>query len=278
MGRVAVLVPVHNALDVTRRCIETLRDELANTDTSLHVYDDASGAETADYLRSLTGVHYLRNETPRGYAHHLNTLALWCLSQQIPTACVANSDLLFPPTSFSRMATQAAGSWGSWDGIGDPPKTLFLGPSLSAAGSGQLSDPELKRINPIKAWESIKDIQASSDRVAMPSVQMPSVNGACFMYSTQAVVRYGFFDERFRRGSAEEEEWMRRVVRESGGSNGLHVKASCVYHWKHASFKNANVKSADLWRGNVIKMQAKIAANEDFEHVTHPRNWPKFIV
>ena len=60
MGRVAVLVPVHNALDVTRRCIETLRDELANTDTSLHVYDDASGAETADYLRSLTGVHYLR--------------------------------------------------------------------------------------------------------------------------------------------------------------------------------------------------------------------------
>ena len=92
-----------------------------------------------------------------------------------------------------------------------------------------------------------------------------------------AAVRYGFFDERFGRGSAEEEEWMVRVREESGGSRGLYVRSACVWHWKHASFRAADVKSADLWRGNVAKMKAKWAADEKHELLTHPRNWPRLI-
>jgi len=110
----------------------------------------------------------------------------------------------------------------------------------------------------------------------MPTQSIDAVNGACFLYSTMSVMRYGFFDERFGRGSAEEAEWMDRVVKLSG-SRGLYVRSACVWHWKHSSFKAADVNSGELWRGNVAKMRAKWAANENFELMTHPRNWPRFV-
>jgi len=273
----AVLIPVHNQLDKFKECWRSLTHNMA----AIHVYDDASDEETADYLHSLDCCYYLRNEEPRGYAHHLNTFAMWCVENNHNIAVVCNSDTVWGRRSLERLVKAAKREWEDWRPWMKPWGALFCGPSLSYAKSGQGEAEFMKGIDPVKAMGPQLDRLEQLIKPPTPKERakhrIPTVNGAAFAFSPAAWVRYGPWDERFGRGSAEEEEWMRRVNRLSEGERGLYVPHSVVYHYGHASF--GNVKGLDtkaLWRKNRQAMLRKEGGEEIPDHALmgHPREWP----
>jgi GT2 family glycosyltransferase len=282
----ALMIPVHNALPKLRQCLASLSEW-----AGIHIYDDASEEETRDYCAGLHDIYHLRNEEPRGYAHHLNTLALWCLSRGIPVAVVCNSDTIVAPQARELMVGTLLRELDGWDGNGDPPGALFVGPALSYAKSGQGEDPDLKAIDPEKSIPAqlgkIEAARANSVSQGlgllvartMGRVRMPTVNGACFAFSTRAWAVYGPFDERFGRGSAEEDEWMRRVNDLSGRPRGLYVPAACVYQWGRSSFGAVqDLDTKALWRRNRDELHRKEGGESMPDHALmgHPREWPEF--
>lgn len=258
--KISLMIPVHNALDVAMdsiKCALDCRYALKPGDgLDIHIYDDGSDDETREYLAQLKGVWYLRNDEPRGYAHHLNTLALWCVTGHRDVAIVANSDTAWRPESLRRLIEVCRDK-----------AFNFAGPRLSACGSGQGPTPEITRDNLRELEQKHKDDGIRESK---------SINGAFFAFDPSLCLRHGFFDERFGRGSAEEEEWMRRIVKNTGVW-GRYAKDSVVFHHKHASFSKAkDLDSKSLWRENNNKMRDKINNQENFEILTSPREWPVY--
>jgi ADP-heptose:LPS heptosyltransferase len=91
--RLTVNIVVHNRLDMTRRCLNTL---LANTDEPLtiQIIDNASTDGTWSYLRRMatrhSNIHVFRKRRNEGFPGRQNELAL---RTKTPYLCVLNNDV-----------------------------------------------------------------------------------------------------------------------------------------------------------------------------------------
>lgn len=252
-----LLIPVHNALGAFRRCVSSLRRSVWIP--NVHIYDDGSDPPTARAAKESAvglGGWHLRNAEPRGYAHSINTAALWSIHRKERYLIVCNSDLMFARYALDRLVDQLRSS-----------DAAFAGPALSAAGSGQGGDDEIMAVGPDQ--EELDRIE--KDRASCRPEPIDRVNGACMAIKARYFLEYGFFDERFGLGSAEEEEWMSRFP----PGSGLYVPSSVVWHQKHASFDEADVDSEELWRKNNAEMKRKTEGGEDWARLTYPREWPR---
>ncbi|KEQ18307.1 glycosyltransferase family 2 protein [Endozoicomonas numazuensis] len=74
MQKVDVIIPVYNALDFTKACIESLYKHVIHHVNKIIIMDDCSGDETRKYLESLINpeIMLVRNEENLGYGANVN--------------------------------------------------------------------------------------------------------------------------------------------------------------------------------------------------------------
>lgn len=93
--RVSFIIPVYNNIDLTLKCLSSLRKTVSHVDYEIIIVDDSSDENTATKLRSLAGdkIHVLRNETNCGYARSNNIGAQKAKGYYL---FLLNNDLEFP--------------------------------------------------------------------------------------------------------------------------------------------------------------------------------------
>ncbi len=260
-----MVLPVHNAFDKAleaRRCISK-----SHGSSDILVIDDASREE----FPPLRNTYHVRNNSARGYAHHINTAVLWALDLRLDTLVIINSDTVFTPTACENLVSAMKGY-----------EAIMAGPALSAAGSGQGSDPEVTSASRLELSnvESYRTAQVyiNKGETIYQSRFINSLNGAFFALDVKAVLKFGFFDERFGRGSFEEHEWSTRVREMAGRENlFLYVPTVCVYHYKNASFEDSDVDSEKQWTRNKELFNHKKIAKHDWAQLSYPREIPEWI-
>lgn len=252
-----IVIPVRDALEHVQIAVGCAMAERARGATVLLI-DDASRGETAAYLAEQTGAYLVQHPDPRGYAHALNTAALFALDLGIRDVVAANSDTAWAPGAPGRLlaAQRRNGAY-------------FAGPALGRCGSGQTPDPEVAAAGPDPAALAALELH----RTCGKDVRMEDVNGAFFTFQTSAWVAEGPFDERFELGAAEEIDWMRR------SKHGLYVPSVCVWHAKHASYEDhPEIDAEQQWRSNNAAARAKWARGEAIAHLAYPRVMPHRIL
>lgn len=247
---VEVIVPVHNALEDTRRCLESVLGDEDAPPLRLIVVNDGSDSATTQWLRTTAVEHpsvcLVEHEGNLGYTHAVNT----GLSESgAPYVVLLNSDTIVTRGWLQGMIRCAESH----------PQIGIVGP-LSNAASWQ-SVPKLKdesggfAINPIPVGMNVQDlaaIVASVSRREYP--RTPVLNGFCFMIKRAVIEAIGTMDaEAFPVGYGEENDFCVRAA--TAGFELAVADDVYVFHAKSKSFGQQRRKQ--LSRAGMEKLRAK---------------------
>lgn len=221
---VAVIVPVYNAAEAVRTCLDSV---LAHTRGAarLIVIDDASTDAAITPLlaryRGLAGVEILRNEHNLGFTATVNRGM-----QQAGRADVVllNAD------------TEVAAHW-----LCGLRRAAWAGSDIASAtavsdNAGAFSVPELEQENPFPdEWTFAQAALALWQQAGTAYPRLPTGNGFCIYLKREALDAVGLFDaEAFAQGYGEENDWCQRA--EAAGWQHVIAGPVLVRHARSQSF------------------------------------------
>ena len=206
-----IVIPVWNMPEMTKECIDSIKDK-SSYPFRLIIVDNGSDDGTARYLKGLEsgGAVIIRNDKNLGFAKAVNQgLAL----SKAPYVCVMNND------------TIAADGW------------------LKEMVAVMDSHPDIGVLNP-----SSNTLGQFSGGERSGSIQeMSTCRGFCMMIRRDVIEKIGFLDESFDIGFFEETDYCKRAA--SIGYKMARAKAAYVYHKESVSF-NKRADAKELFEKN----------------------------
>ncbi len=214
---VDAVIPVHNAPDLVRACIESVLEHIGHLLGTLVAVDDASDAPTVALLAGLSHpkLRVVRTDRNLGYGGAVN---LGVASCRAPLVLQLNSDV-------------AASN-------------DFLSPLVAALDA----DPRLAGLNPAGNSYRRYDLERYAKRVGC--VVSNHLAGYAFLIRRGVFETLGGFDPMFGRGYFEDSDLTRRILR-AGHWVGVHPGTS-LHHESHGSFSKRPERS-ELLESNRVK-------------------------
>jgi GT2 family glycosyltransferase len=225
---VDIIICVHNALEDTRNCLDSLIEHTTQP-YKLILVDDGSGEQTAQYLGEFAALHnslLLRSDQPTGYPSAANR---GMSASSAEFLVLLNSDTILTPDWLDRLMAciQTDDKFGvvsplsntaSWQSV---PKIEENGDWASNPLPGGLSPAGMA--------------QLVACRSARLYVDMPLLNGFCLLIRRKLLDEAGVFDEeQFRQGYGEEDDLMLRA-RKLGWKLAL-ADDAYIYHAQSKSY------------------------------------------
>jgi GT2 family glycosyltransferase len=244
---VSILIPVHNRLDLTRPCLESV---FANTDPSvpfeLLLIDDVSADGTAEYLRSLgSRIRVIANRRRGCFGHNINRAAPQTRGEYL---CLLNNDTLVTPGWLTRLLAAARND-----------------PTIGVVGNRHLT-PGTDLINhagmvfdneryPIHLHVG----RPASFPPALVSREFQCVTGACWLVPKTLFLELGGFDPEFR-NSYEDVDFCLRV--RAHGRKVFYAADSMIYHYRAQSPGRLDNEASNLLHFR-SKWEAQIVSDLD---------------
>ncbi len=263
---VSILIPVHNRLDRTRACLESI---FANADSSppfeILVLDDGSTDGTAAYLASLgSRVRMIQYSERKTFAEKINAAAPRARGEFL---CLLNNDTLVTAGWLENLMAR--------------PRT---DPRIAVVGNRHLT-PETGLINhggmvinarlcPVHLYRG----QPADFGPALISREFQILTAACWLISKRTFLALGAFDPQFRNGFEDVDFCLRARQK---GYKVFYAADSVIYHhglstpgrtdhetnnaenfkskWGAAIFPDIEDFITDLAPGEVLSMKERIS-------------------
>jgi GT2 family glycosyltransferase len=222
-GTISVVVTVHDAPEVTRRCLSSL--ETFSGDAEVIIVDDGSRLESAKFMLnafcSRNGWKLVRNDVALG--HSRASEAGISVSMK-PFICLLNSDTVVTPRSWLGIARA----------FDDSPQIAAVGPSTSHTPTPQ----RVLRAYHCRHYWSDEQIWCFAEQYVArhrkePVVDLPYVGGFAFFVRRAIWDEMGGFDKHLP-DYGNELEFCRRLTR-----RGLRIvwsKTSYIHHLGNESY------------------------------------------
>lgn len=216
----AIVVPVFNAPEETRRCLDALKRH-SPPDLAVVVIDDASpDPAIAELMNSLPEAWVrVRNETNLGFVGTANLGLALCQRQDV---ILLNSDTRVTPGWLEAIETCAASA----------PDIASITPLSNNAEIASV--PQFCQANP---WPDQPErwARACRDSGSPLYPEVPTGVGFCLFMRRACLDQVGVFDEfAFGRGYGEENDWCMRAIK--AGWRHVICDAAFVAHQGNASF------------------------------------------
>lgn len=226
-----IIVCVHNALEVTEACLQSLISVREATHHRIIIVDDGSEPSTASSLRRFADSHPLvllvRNETALGYTRAVN---VGLRNSSAPFMILLNSDTIVSPGFVQKMAHV----------VRCKPGVGIVGPLSNAASVQSIPDPANRgsqtAVNELPVGLTPQDMDAWCEREFSGDFpRVPLVHGFCFGLTREAYLAIGEFDEEnFPKGFGEENDYCFRAAH---CGVGLAIATNTyVFHHKSKSY------------------------------------------
>jgi FkbM family methyltransferase len=229
-GLTSIIIPVHNQLAYTRRCLESIR---RHTDEpyELIVVDNGSTDGTADYLRAQPDVTLIENRTNAGFPAACNQGIRAATGQQI---LLLNNDTLVTPCWLRRLL-----------------RALYAAPEVGLAGpcSNLVSGPQQV---PVAYDEDLEGLDGFAwDWGKAHNRQLQDTDrlvGFCLLFRREVVDKVGLLDERFGIGNFEDDDYCRRALR--AGYRLVIARDAFIHHFGGRTFVGSGVDYGTLLATN----------------------------
>lgn len=245
---VTVVVPVWNAWDFTRRCLDSLRPTLGARDQVV-VVDNGSEDATPGGLRRYPWIEVVSNETNLGFARACNQGAA---AARHPIVVFLNNDTVVPGRWLDTLVEPLAE-----EGVvaAGPRSNFVSGPQMvPEARYPEGSVAEMRRF--ARDWmQSHRGLTTEVERLV----------GFCLAVRTDAFRSVGGFDEEYEVGGYEDDDLCLKLARAGGRLVIAH--GSFVHHQGHVTFDANGVSWAEQELANRRRFLAK-------HGVTSGPGWP----
>lgn len=223
-GDVTIVIPIFNAHDCARACVESVLRH-SGPETRIILVDDASTDARIRpmieaFARGDSRIATLLHEINQGYTRSVND---GC--RRVETdVIILNSDAVVTPRWIEKLRRTAYGRV----------KVATVTPLSNAAGA--FSVPKNNVVNEVPASMSVDDVAAIVERLSERIYpDAPTGNGFCMYITRAAIDAVGLFDEEaFPRGYGEENDFCMRA--RAAGFIHLIDDATYVFHKRNASF------------------------------------------
>ena len=216
--KISVIIPVYNALDDLKRCVESL-DRTAKDSFELVLVDNGSAPATARYIRGRRGAVKIRHAENLGFAKAVNAGLRAAGGEYL---AVVNSDVSFYPGGLQGLAA-----------------CLDADPGAGACGPLTNRTVGVQRVVLAPAVEKDERAlevfaQALALKFRGEAFEVHRLVGFCFLLRRAAYESVGLLDERFGTGCFEDFDYSLRL--RQAGWRLKAAKDVFVWHRHHASF------------------------------------------
>lgn len=243
--KISMVIPVYNALEDVKKCLQSVREHFDFADGEVILVDDCSKPETGDWLKAQAAENpdkftLLRNAENSGFPKTCNNGIEKAKGEIV---VLLNSDTMIP----ARFCEKIAACFDS-----DP---LIAVASPIAAYSGSY-------FIPLRDGETVASMNEKIERLHEPTYPaIPTAEGFCLCLRKSALDKFGALDEIYGKGFNEERDLSFRMA--AKGLRCVLIDNLYVYHKRHASFGSAERKKQlerndkifkERW-GNLVKRE-----------------------
>jgi len=224
MVKVSIIVPVYNDQEFTKRCVDSIHRNTKPDEYELIIVDNGSNQITRDFLSTISGITYIRNENNEGFAKAINQ---GINSSSGNYVLLLNNDTILFPGWLPRMV----GAFDQDTGAVGPLSNYVMGKQRIVIGR--------KEATP----EQIHNIVSAQNKGR--TTQSEFLIGFAVMISRAALNKVGLLDERFFAGG-EDLDYSLRLRRA-----GFKLKIAedvFVLHFGSVTSKNILKKSDEYFK------------------------------
>jgi len=265
--KVSIIIPVYNAYEYTKNCIEHIYKYKYDVSFEVIVIDNASEPKTKIWLKQGLGIYpnFQCNflETNIGFGPAVNIGIKQSSGEFI---VILNSDTI-PANNWLERLLEAFEA---------DPSLGIISPVTNYVGEGSQVDPKAKDLKPdeIDRYERLisnrKKIIYEPSRLVFFCVMLPRI----------VIDKIGLLDETYIRGNFEDDDFCLRV-RIAGFKLGV-VQNAFVYHHGSATFKDNKLDYSEYFDENrkifYLKAGRISAASPAFKHVLMQNAQPQISV
>jgi GT2 family glycosyltransferase/2-polyprenyl-3-methyl-5-hydroxy-6-metoxy-1,4-benzoquinol methylase/glycosyltransferase involved in cell wall biosynthesis len=258
---VSVIVPVCNAADYTRACLDELR-ERGGGGLDVIVVDNGSSDATREVLAAHPEVRVIRNAENRGFAGAVNQ---GLAEARAPLVVVLNNDTLLTEGWLAPMVRL----------LEREPSIALVGPCTSYAKGRQqvdLTESLSGGPRPLADHDEMRALAASWCERERGRVEDASfLSGFCFAGRTAELRQLGGLADAYGKGTFEDDELCRRLRR--AGRRLAIARDSYVHHFGNRTFRALGVdlaaQQAENWKrfaarhGEDAGLHARVAALQE---------------
>ena len=252
--KISVIVPVYNAKEDVRKCLESIKENFDFSDGEVILADDCSQEETFSYLETEATAYpdkfmLIRNTENSGFPKTCNNGIARARGEIV---VLLNSDTMIPAGFNKKIA----------DCFDSDPQIAVASPIASYSGSYFI---------PLRDGETPDSMNKKIELLHKPVYPaIPTAEGFCFCIRRSAIEKYGALDEVYGKGFNEERDFSFRI-----SQNGLRcvlIDNLYVYHKRHASFGNAERKKQLEANDRIFKERwgDSVAKEKDFTKHRNP--------
>ena len=242
--KISIIVPVFNAIEFTKKCLETIFHEIESSSVELIVIDNASTDGTIDWLKTFrkqnSKIQVIQNSTNRGFAPAINQGINLSLGEKI---VILNNDTI-PGQGWLTNLAEALDRDGN---LG------IVSPVTNYVGEGAQVDPAARDIDPLDVDQYALSV---SDREITDYVPSRLVF-FCVMLQRSLIDKIGGLDEGYIRGNFEDDDYCLRALG-AGYKIGI-VRNAFVYHYGSATFKDNNMDYVQYFEENRTRFINKVS-------------------
>jgi GT2 family glycosyltransferase len=258
---VSVLIPVHNALDYVRECLESLFAAAIAHPYEVILIDNASDADTAawleDFARAHPAVTLLRLDTNAGYGGGMNIGAPYARGEFL---LLSNSDVLFTDHSIDALVHTLQ-------------TDLTIGvasPLTNYVGEGPQKAAEAEGLAPAQAGNFAQSVR-ERDSLLFPPERLVFF---CVLMRRSVFRLLNGFAPDYHLGNYEDEDFCARLLLLS--LRLAIVERSFIYHYGSKTFAANAIDHTRLMTTNVALYHGRLAehATSDAALALRRRLWP----
>lgn len=225
--KTSIVVLSYNTLELTKGCIESIRDTLQPDEYELIVVDNASTDGSIEYLKQQTDIKLLCNRENKGFAGGCNQGIQ--MAEPENDIWLLNSDTLVPKSALL------------WLKMG-----LYADKNIGACGSVSNFSPNYQNtIETEVNAENYREVAAKYNRYMENALEKKNwLVGFSMLIKREALEKTGYLDEQFFPGNFEDNDLSYRLLQ--AGYQLMLCHNSFVFHYGSQSFKKANTVSKSL--------------------------------
>ena len=225
----SIIVITHNQAEYTRQCLESIAAHTPEPHEII-VVDNNSTDDTRAYLKSLSQVHVIENETNLGFPAAVNQGIRASKGRHI---LLLNNDVIVTPDWLGRLLNV----------LQRDPAIGLVGPVTNCASGPQQVPVDYSDFAGLHDFAR-RCIQKYSGQ----TVPCQRLVGFCLLLRRDLINQIGLLDERFGIGNFEDDDYCRRAL--VAGFRAAIALDCFIHHFGSVTFRNADIDYAALLERN----------------------------